>query len=63
MVDFIEDTRAESYLKENFSSAVKVIEELDIKYNTYFQNIFSDSNNGKNKFSKFFLPDENKRIF
>jgi len=63
VVDFIEDTRAESYLKENFSSAAKVIEELDTKYITYFQNIFSDSNGGKNKFSKFFLPDENKRIF
>ena len=62
VVDFIEDTRAESYLKENFSSAAKVIEELDTKYTTYFQNIFSDSNVGKNKFSKFFLPDENKII-
>ena len=63
VIDFIEDCRAESYLKENFSSASKVIGELDSKYNTYFQNIFSDSNVGKNKFSKFFLPDENKIIF
>jgi len=62
VINFIEDCRAESYLKENFSSAAKVIEELDSKYNTYFQNIFSDSNVGKNNFSKFFLPDENKII-
>ncbi len=62
VIDLIEDFRAELYLKEHFSTPAKIIEELDSKYNTYFQNIFFDSNIVKNKFSKFFCLDENKKI-
>ncbi|MFB3096151.1 MAG: vWA domain-containing protein [Nitrosopumilaceae archaeon] len=62
VIDFIEDFRAECYLKENFPAPAQIIEELDSKYSTYFQNIFSETNITRKKFASLFRPDENEKL-
>jgi len=62
VIDFIEDFRAECYLKENFSTPAQIIKEMDSKYDTYFQNIFSETNIARKKFGSLFRSDENEKL-
>ena len=62
VIDFIEDFRAECYLKENFSTPAQIIEEMDSEYSTYFQNIFSETNMARKKFGSLFRSDENEKL-
>ncbi|HET6517912.1 MAG TPA: vWA domain-containing protein [Nitrosopumilaceae archaeon] len=59
VIDFIEDFRAECYLKENFPAPAQIIEDLDQKYYAYFKKIFSGKDDSaKKRFSDAFNAGE-----
>ncbi len=59
VIDFIEDFRVECYLKDNFPAPAQIIEELDLKYYTYFKKLFSgQEDSAKKRFSNAFNADD-----
>jgi len=62
VIDFIEDFRVECYLKENFSAPAQIIEDLDSKYVSYFQGVFSKDGTAKRKFSSFYRDDDSEKF-
>jgi hypothetical protein len=59
VINFIEDFRVGCYLKENFPAAAQIIEELDSKYYTYFQKLFSGhDDSAKKRFSSLYRSND-----